>query len=146
MKSINLNGKWTMVYGTTEEKGILCNKELEKRLLGKSFKAMVPTTMYEVLEDNNAIDDPFFGENESKYTELSNISCSFKRDFNISNKEINNDVITQLTHDFSLWFYAIKKKYKYYKILQISEIWRICETEILNLMPIGVQFIPPLEY
>lgn len=93
MKSINLNGKWTMVYGTQEEKGILCSKELEKKLIGKTFDAMVPTTMYEVLEDNKAIDDPFFGENESKYTELSNISCSFKRDFNVTNIDIDFDEI-----------------------------------------------------
>lgn len=93
MESINLNGKWTMVYGSPEEKGILCNKELEKKLMGKSFEAMVPTSMYEVFEDNNAIEDPFFGENESKYTELSNISCSFKREFNITKKEMDNDVI-----------------------------------------------------
>jgi beta-mannosidase len=93
MKDTNLNGKWTMVYGTPEEKGILYNKKFENNLIGKSFDAIVPTTMYEVLENNNAIDDPFFGENEAKYTELSNISCSFKRNFNISKEEFDNDVI-----------------------------------------------------
>jgi len=50
MKTIDLNGKWTMVYGTPEEKGILCNKDLESKLLGQSFDADVPTTMYEVLD------------------------------------------------------------------------------------------------
>lgn len=93
MKSINLSGKWIMVYGTQEEKGILCNKGLEKKLLCKEFDAIVPTTMYEVLENNNAIDDPFYRENESIYTELSNISCSFNRTFKISKSDLANDVI-----------------------------------------------------
>ncbi|MCK9191541.1 MAG: hypothetical protein M0P10_08390 [Sphaerochaetaceae bacterium] len=93
MKAIDLNGKWTMVYGTPEEKGILCNKDLESKLLGQSFDAAVPTTMYEVLENNGAIDDPFFGENESIYTELSNVSCSFTRDFTVSKEDLTEDVI-----------------------------------------------------
>ncbi len=63
----SLNGLWVMENCDT----------------GQEYSANVPTTMYEVLYENGAIDDPFCGENDVKYTKLSDDAYRFIRKFEI---------------------------------------------------------------
>ena len=46
---------------------------------GQIYQAHVPTTMYEVLYENGVIEDPFYGENDVKYTTLSDEDYRFIR-------------------------------------------------------------------
>jgi len=50
----------------------------------KVYDAHVPTTMYKVLLDNKVIEDPFYGENDFKLTNLSNYSYAFFRTFDVN--------------------------------------------------------------
>ena len=67
--------------------------QMENCHTGKQYSANVPTTMYEVLYDNGAIKDPFEGENDVRYTQLSDEEYCFIRAFEISEGMMNETFI-----------------------------------------------------
>ncbi len=73
----SLNGQWQMKKTGTEV----------------VYQANVPTTMYEVLLENNVIEDPFYGENDVKLTALSDDDYTFYRDFEVDQDLMACDAI-----------------------------------------------------
>ncbi len=47
------------------------------------LECQAPCSMYSVLLDHKLIDDPFYGDNEKKYTKLSEKGCSFRCEFEV---------------------------------------------------------------
>ncbi len=67
MQKISLDGFWKMSRVGYNE----------------SLAANVPTTMYEVLFENDVIEDPFYGENDQLYRDLSLDDCVFTKTFEV---------------------------------------------------------------
>lgn len=70
-----LNGEWNM----------------QKVGGDKVFKAFVPTTMYQVLFENDQIADPYIDENDRALTALSDDDYVFYRDFQVNSDILDND-------------------------------------------------------
>ena len=77
MATLSLNGSWTMRKKGTET----------------DYPAIVPTTMYEVLYENGLIEDPFYGENDQRQTQLSEDDYSFHKVFRIEADVFKEDWI-----------------------------------------------------
>lgn len=73
----SLNGLWQM------------NKVGESKV----YDAHVPTTMYEVLLKNSAIEDPFYGENDVQLTKLSDDDYEFSRLISINEEQYAYEAI-----------------------------------------------------
>lgn len=78
----SLNGQW----------------EMEKVGSDIRYLANVPTTMYQVLFENGVIEDPFYGENDVKYTELSEDNYSFIKTF-VATHELMSCQVVELVFD-----------------------------------------------
>lgn len=57
----------------------------------ENLTCTVPCTMYSVLLEHGLIDDPYYGNNDEKYTALSDKGCSFSAEFEIDGASLEKD-------------------------------------------------------
>ena len=59
----------------------------------KNLPCTVPCSMYSVLLEHGLIDDPYYGNNDEKYTALSDKDCSFTAEFEVGSDILGKDYV-----------------------------------------------------
>ncbi len=107
----------------------------------------VPCDMYSVLYEHGYIDDPYYGDNENKLTELSRQNCTFYSEFNLSENELSYEKI-------ELAFYGLDTICDIYfngtLLDSVKNMHRMYEYNIKELAKskneIRLEFKSPIEY
>lgn len=70
---------------------ILNVKNFQLNYKNAIYDCVVPCSLYSVLLQNGVIEDPYYGENETKYIDIARQDCSFVSTFDIPGEILNND-------------------------------------------------------
>lgn len=132
MEKLSLRGPWTMT-------------RLRDSL---AFETRIPTTMYQVLYENGVIEDPFVGENDNLYTDLSEDDYRFEYHLRITEETLAHDRIF-------LTFYGIDTLSRIYLngylIAKTQNMHRTYDIEVKKWLALGdnhlvVEIDSPLAY
>lgn len=70
---------------------VLNIKNFQLNYRQSTYDCVAPCSLYSVLLGNNVIEDPYFGENETKYVDIARHDCEFVSVFDIDKQLLDNE-------------------------------------------------------